>query len=78
MQLKKAQKENELRRCLRHYRTKQFSFIVERQKEMQEWNEQKMPKTLSGYSGSRLPGSSTREKDREELEPDDDRKEKNE
>ena len=31
-------------------------FFVEREKERQEWNEQKLPKVLPGYSGGRLPG----------------------
>ena len=35
------------------------SFVVEREKEIQEWNEQKLPKVLPGYSGGRLPGRST-------------------
>ena len=35
---------------------------------MQEWNEQKMPKVLRGYSGGRLPGRSTKEAGREEEE----------
>ena len=38
------------------------SFVVERGKEMQEWNEQKLPKMLLGYSGGRLPGRSTKRK----------------
>ena len=33
---------------------KAVSFVVERDNEVQEWNEQNMPKTLSGYSGGRL------------------------
>ena len=37
---------------------------------MQEWNEQKMPKVLPGYSGGRLPGRPTKEKGREEGEVD--------
>ena len=40
--------------------------MVEREKEMQEWNEQRLPKVLAGYSGGRLPGRSTKEKGREE------------
>ena len=32
------------------------SFVVERHKEVQEWNEWKTPKALPGYSGGRLPG----------------------
>ena len=35
-----------------------------------------MPKALSGYSRSRLPGRSKKEKDREEGEPDDGRNER--
>ena len=45
------------------------SFVVEREKEMQEWNEQKLPK-VPGYSGGRLPARSTKEKGREEGEVD--------
>ena len=44
------------------------SFVVEREKEVQEWNEQKMPKVLPGHSGGRLPGRSTKEGGREEEE----------
>ena len=40
---------------------KAVSFLVEREKEMEEWNEQKLPKVLPGYSGRRLPGRSTKE-----------------
>ena len=36
------------------------SFLVEREKEMQEWTEQKLPKVLPGYSG----GRSTKKKQR--------------
>ena len=39
---------------------------VRREKEMKEWNEQKLPKVLLGHSGGRLPGRSTKEKGREE------------
>ena len=42
------------------------SFVVKREKEVKEWNEQKMPKVLSGYSGGRLPGRGTKERGREE------------
>ena len=42
------------------------SFVVRREKETQESNVQKLPKVLSGYSGGRLPGRSTKEKGREE------------
>ena len=41
-----------------------------------EWNELKMPKALQGCSGGRLPGRNTKEKGREEGEPDDGRKER--
>ena len=34
---------------------KAVSFQVESDKEMQEWNEQNLPKVLPGYSGGRLP-----------------------
>ena len=30
---------------------KAVSFVVERGKEIQEWNEQKLPKVLPGFSG---------------------------
>ena len=43
---------------------KAMSFV--REKEIQEWNEQKLPKVLSGYSGGRLPGRSAKEAGREE------------
>ena len=39
---------------------------------MQEWNKQKLPKVLPGYSGGRLPARSTKEKGREEGEVDED------
>ena len=32
------------------------SFVVDRGKEIQDWNEQRLPKTLPGDSGGRLPG----------------------
>ena len=35
---------------------KAVSFLVESEQEMQEWNEQKLPKMLPGNSGGRLPG----------------------
>ena len=44
------------------------SFVVDRGKEIQEWNEQKLPKVLLGYSGGRLPETSTKEKGRERGE----------
>ena len=37
------------------------SFVVKREKEIKEWNEQKLPKVLPGYSGGRLPGRITKE-----------------
>ena len=51
---------------------KAVSFVVEREKETQEWNEQKLPKVLPCYSGGRLPGRSTKEKGREEGRVDED------
>ena len=47
---------------------KAVTFVVERGKEKQEWNEQELPKAQLGYSGGRLPGRSTEEKGREEGE----------
>ena len=41
---------------------KAVTFVVERGKERQEWNEQKLPKAPPGHSGGRLPGRSTEEK----------------
>ena len=41
---------------------KAVSFVVRREKEMKEWNQQKLPKVLPGYSGGRLPGRNTEEK----------------
>ena len=38
---------------------KAVTFVVERGKERQGWNEQKLPKASPGYSGGRLPGRST-------------------
>ena len=43
-------------------RTKQCFFVIEREKEVQEWNEQKMLEALPGNSGGRLPGRSTKRK----------------
>ena len=37
---------------------KAVSFVVERENEIQAWNQQKLPKVLPGYSGGRLPGRS--------------------
>ena len=50
--------------------------MVEREKEIEEWNEQKLQKVLFGYCGGRLPGRSTEEKGREEEEPDKGREER--
>ena len=36
------------------------SFVVKREKEMQEWNEQKLPKVFPGFSGGRLSGRSAK------------------
>ena len=47
---------------------KAVTFVVQRGKERQEWNKQKLPKALPGYSGGRLPGRRTEEKGREEGE----------
>ena len=49
---------------------KAVTFVVEREKERQEWSEQKLPKALPGYSGGRLPGRSTEEKGGAEGEED--------
>ena len=42
------------------------TFVVQRGKETQEWNEQKLPKALPGYNGGRQPGRSTEEEVKEE------------
>ena len=42
------------------------SFVVERDKEVQEWNEQKLPGALPDYSGERLPRRSKRKRQRRE------------
>ena len=47
---------------------KAVTFVVERGKERQEWNEQELPKAVPGYSGGRLPGRSTEEQGWEEGE----------
>ena len=44
------------------------TFVVERGKERQEWNERKLPKAPPGYSGGRLPGRSMEEEGRGEGE----------
>ena len=43
---------------------KAVSFLVECEKEIQEWNEQKVPKVLPGYSGGRMPSRSEEERGR--------------
>ena len=55
---------------------KAVSRVVKREKEIQEWNEQKLPKVLPGYRGGRLPGRSAKESGREEEEEDENSKEK--
>ena len=47
---------------------KAVTFVVERGKERQEWNEQQLPQAPPAYSGGRLPGRSTEEKGRKEGE----------
>ena len=54
---------------------KAVSFVVERDKEIQEWTEQKLPKVLPGYSGRRLPGKSIEEKSKKEEKLNEDYKE---
>ena len=41
------------------------SFVVRRENEKKEGNEQKLPRALLGYSGGRLPGRNTKERGRE-------------
>ena len=53
-----------------------MSFGVKREKEIQEWTEQKLPKVLPGYSGGSLPGRSAKERGRGEEEEDETSKEK--
>ena len=57
---------------------KAVTFVVQRGKERQEWNEQKLPKALPGYSRGRLPGRSTEEKGREEGEEGEEREQEQE
>ena len=54
---------------------KAVSILVEREKEMQEWIEQQLPKVLPDYSGGRLPGRGRKEKRREEGELDEGKEE---
>ena len=42
-------------RLLSRGSTKQCPFVVQREEEIQEWIEQKLPKVLPGYSGGKLP-----------------------
>ena len=49
---------------------KAVSFLVERGKEIQEWNGQKLPKVFLGCGGGMLPGRSAEERGREEEEDD--------
>ena len=51
-------------------------FLDDRGKEMQEWNEQKLPKALLGYSGGRLPRRSRKQKGKEEGELDEGKEER--
>ena len=55
---------------------KAVTFVVDREKERQEWSEQRMPKALLGYSGGRLPERRKEEKGREEGEDDEGREER--
>ena len=47
---------------------KAVTCVVERGKEKQEWNEQKLSRALPGHNGGRLPARSAEEKGREEGE----------
>ena len=51
-------------------RAKQYLYLVESEKDVKVCSEQKLPKVLTCYSGGRLPGRSTKEKGREEVELD--------
>ena len=57
---------------------KAVSSVVERNKYIQEWREQKMPKARPGFSGGQLPGRSETDRDNEEEdeEKDDQEREK--
>ena len=56
---------------------KAVSFVADRKKkEIQEWNQQKMPQTLPGHGGGRLPGRSTLERDREKEKAEGDSRER--
>ena len=56
---------------------KAVTFVVQRGKGRQEWNEEKKPRALPGYRG-RLPRRSTEDKGREEGEESEQWQEKNE
>ena len=47
------------------------TFVVERDKEIQELREQHMPKHVPGFSGAKLPGRSKTEEGEEEEEEED-------
>ena len=47
---------------------KAVSFVVERDNEIQECNEQKMPKVLPGYSGRRLPAGKEEKEEKDKNE----------
>ena len=51
---------------------KAVSFVVRREEEVKEWNEQQLPEVLLGYSGGRFPGRSTKKIGSEEGEVDED------
>ena len=55
---------------------KAVSFVVEKEKEIQEWNEQKLPKVLLGHSGGKLKGRSAKERGGEEEEEEKDSRER--
>ena len=57
---------------------KAVSTLVERGKEIQEWNEQKLPKVLPVHSGESLPERSEEESGREEEEEEKDSRETSE
>ena len=52
------------------------TFVVERDKEIQELREQHMPKYLPGVSGATLPGRSKAEEGKEEEEEEEEVKKK--
>ena len=47
---------------------KAVSIVVERDKEIQQWREEQMPKALPGFSGRKLPGRSKGEAGKEEKD----------